>query len=144
MDVAEFVRGGVDLWNRRDKDAFLARFDAHCEMRGPGGAVFRDRDGAELFWHGYQDAFPDNTITLRTAFGGSGSGAEEAVFDGTQTGVLLTAEGRQIQPTGRRVTIYYAAVYTYQGDRIATSHLYFDLGELLAQLDGRERLVDHR
>lgn len=134
MDVPEFIRDGVDRWNKRDKEAFLADFDAECEITGPGGMVLRGRDGAELFWHGYQDAFPDNRITLRAAFGAADAGAEEAIFEGTQTGVLLTGDGGRIEPTGRRVAVSYAAVYGYRGDRIASSHLYFDQVELLAQL----------
>ncbi|MCD2196708.1 ester cyclase [Actinomycetospora endophytica] len=137
MDVAEFIRDGVDVWNKRDKEAFLAEFDSDCEINAPGGVVLRGRDGAELFWHGYQDAFPDNHITLRTAFGASDRGAEEAVFEGTQTGVLLLADGSRIQPTGRLVRTSYSAVYQYRGDCIATSHLYFDRAELLAQLGVR-------
>jgi predicted ester cyclase len=137
MDVAEFIRVGADKWNKRDKQSFLADFGGNCEITGPGGLVLRGRDGAELFWQGYQDAFPDNHIAVRTAFGIAGNGAEEAVFKGTHTGVLLKPDGRQIRPTGRTTKTSFSAIYTYRDDHIATFRLYFDQIELFAQLGVR-------
>lgn len=137
MDVAEFMRDVVDTWNKRDKDAFLADFDDDCEITGPGGLVLRGRDGAELFWHGYQDAFPDNHITVRAAFGTEDRGAMEAVFEGTQAGVLLRADGSQVQPTGRTTRTGYAVMYTFRDERITTFHLHFDQVELFGQLGVR-------
>lgn len=134
MDTSEFIRNNIDSWNKRDKDAFLADFDTNCEITGPGGMVLRGRDGAELFWHTYQDAFPNNHMTVHTLFGTADSGAVEAVFEGAHTGVLRGADGSHIPPTGRTTKTSYAVVYTFHKELIKTAHLYYDQFELFAQL----------
>jgi predicted ester cyclase len=137
MDTTGLVRTGVGHWNRRDKDAFLTDFDPRCEITGPGGLVLRGRDGAELFWHIHQDAFPDNHITVRAVLETTNAVTIEATFEGTHTGVLRRVNGSQVAATGRLARITYAAVHTYRHKRIATLHLYFDQAELLAQLGVR-------
>ncbi|HZD15193.1 MAG TPA: nuclear transport factor 2 family protein [Pseudonocardiaceae bacterium] len=134
MDTNELIRTGVSDWNRRDKDAFLTNFDPSCEITGPGGLMLRGRDGAELFWHIYQDAFPDNHITVRAIVGTADAATVEAVFEGTHAAALRRVDGSQVVMTGRTARITYAAVHTYRNKQITTLHLYFDQTELLAQL----------
>lgn len=62
MDTTELVEVAVNTWNARDNDGFAALFDEDCEITIPGGVVLRGAEGAQMFWHGYHNAFPDNQV----------------------------------------------------------------------------------
>ncbi len=100
INTSTFIRNGIDNWNMRNKDAFLADFESDCEITGPGGLILSGRDGAELFWHAYQDAFPDNQVTVLAVLADADAGVEEATFEGTHTGVLRGSDGSQIPASG--------------------------------------------
>ncbi len=91
-------------------------------------------EGSEAFWHAWQDAFPDNRVTLRAAFGTDDAGVEEGVFAGTHTEVLRSADGTELPPQGRSVSVPYVMVYGFRAGRVLSVHVYFDQVELLAQL----------
>lgn len=132
--TAKLIETGVAAWNAKDEEAFLALYADDCVITLPGGVVLQGRDGVQMFWHGYQDAFPDNRVVLRTAFGTDDEGTEEAVFEGTHTAPLLAGDGSQVLATGRSVASPFAAVYTIHAGKIVRSRLYFDQAELLTQL----------
>jgi predicted ester cyclase len=134
MLISKLIDIGVDHWNRREKDSFLADFDPRCEITGPSGLVLRGHDGAELLWHIYHDAFPDNRVTVQAVLETTDRVTVEGIFEGTHTGILRRVDGSQVAISGRAARIRYAAVHTYRHRRITTLHLYFDEGELFAQL----------
>ncbi len=134
MDAKSLVQKAYDDWNNRDKDAFLARFAEGSKMTTPGGLMLSGRDGVEMFWETYQGAAPDNQAIIRNLFSADNQAGVEATFEGTHTGVLHGADGRQIPPTGRHISVPLVEFYTFHGDEIATLHVYYDQVDLLTQL----------
>jgi hypothetical protein len=134
MDAKKIIETAIDAWNARDARAFADAYDPECEITAPGGLVLRGAEGVEQFWHGYQDSFPDNRVVAHTVFGAADEGVQEAVFEGTHTGMLRGADGTEIPPTNRRVAVPFVGTYTMRGERVASYHLYFDQVELLTQL----------
>jgi predicted ester cyclase len=57
----------------------------------------------------------------------------EGTIAGTHSGTFQTPQGG-IPPTGNAVSLRYAAVKRFEGDRLVSEHLYFDQLELLQQL----------
>ena len=133
MSNQQIVESTITAWNARDEQAFVAAFDADCEITIPG-LVLRGTDGAAAFWHGYQDSFPDNVIRARLVFADGDAVAEEAVFEGTHTGPLPTPDGGEIAPTGNTVATPFVLLYTLADGRITSMRLYFDQVEMLTRL----------
>jgi len=133
MDTREFIDRGTVVWNNRDRDGFLALCDENTEMTGPGGLSGRGIGFAAAFWSGWQDAFPDNHITIGTIVSEGSEGAEESVFEGTHTGVLSGPAG-EIAPTHRRVSMPFVGLHTVRNDKWVSFRVYFDQVELLTQL----------
>ena len=134
MDATEVIRKGFDYWNKKDKGSFLADFTASSEIIAPGGLILRGLEGAEMFWDGWQSAFPDNQLTLRAIFGTGDQVAVEATFEGTHTGTLNAPDGSQVPPTGKHLAVPYVEIYTVHDGKIVANHVYFDQVELLTQL----------
>jgi predicted ester cyclase len=135
MDATEIIRTTYDYWNKKDKDSFLTDHTESSQITAPGGLVLRGLAGAEMFWEGWQSAFPDNHLTIRAIFGAGDQVAVEATFEGTHTGTLHAPDGSQIPPTGEHVSAPYVEIFTVRNDKIATDHLYFDQVDLLTQLN---------
>jgi predicted ester cyclase len=59
---------------------------------------------------------------------------EESVFEGTNSGPLQGPDGTQIPATGLRASVPFSGIHTVQGDKIASTRLYFDQVDMLTQL----------
>ncbi len=134
MDAANLITDWARAWNERDDAAFAARCDEDVEITSPGGVQLHGADGIRQFWAVYQDAFPDNRIVLGAVYGTGEHGTQEAVFEGTHTGVLHAPDGSEIPPTGRRVSVPFVGLHTFRDGRIVSYRLYFDQTGLLTQL----------
>ena len=134
MDATEIIRASYDDWNNKDKASFVSHFTERSEITASGGLVFNGLARVEMFWDGWQIAFPDNHLTIRALFGSGDQVAVEATFEGTHTGPLPGPDGSEIPATGKHVSAPYADFFTVHGDKIAINHLYYDQLELLIQL----------
>jgi predicted ester cyclase len=137
MDATEIIRSSYDYWNKKDKNSFLSHYTESSEITTSGGLVLRGLQGAEMFWDGWQIAFPDSHLTIRALFGSGDQVAVEATFDGSHSGPLHAPDGSQIPPTGQHVSAPYAEFFTVHDGKIAIDHLYYDQLELLTQLSLR-------
>jgi ketosteroid isomerase-like protein len=64
---AATVRRGIDAWNRRDLESFLATHSPDVEFdwsrsRGPLQGVYGGRDGLEALWNEFYSAFTEVRI----------------------------------------------------------------------------------
>jgi steroid delta-isomerase-like uncharacterized protein len=134
VDPVKIVAAVIDAWNDKDEQAFADLFGPDAEITGPGGMQLRGAEGVTMFWHGYQDAFPDNQVVVRAMFGAGEQAALEATFEGTHTAPLVGVDGTEIPATGRRVSVPFSAVCALRDGRITAYHLYFDQVEMLTQL----------
>lgn len=86
-----------------------------------------------MFWSVWQDAFPDNQVTIRVAVVEGEEAMQEAVFSGTHTQVLRSPSG-EIAPTNKSVSVPYVLALTARGGKWSGFRLYFDQVEMMTQL----------
>jgi predicted ester cyclase len=134
MSIKNVVDAEFETWNVKDLHGWLGLHANTAHLVAPGGVVLDGLDGARTFWHGFQDAFPDNRVLLHRLIDGGDDAAVEATFEGTHTGVLAGADGTCIEATGSRVSVPFVSVYRCEHGRISGHRLYFDQLELLGQL----------
>ena len=130
----EVVDRGLKAWRARDADAFAACYAPDAVISAPGGAELRGPDGARAFMDMWNEAFPDNDLTIS---GEDQCGSvlwQVGTFHGTHTGNLHTPDGQVIPPTGRSVSASYADRFVVEGDVVTSETLFFDRMELLTQL----------
>ena len=133
-DIRSLIERDIELWNTKDKDAWLAGMDLHrLEATMPGGMRLTGRDAADALWNTYQVAFPDNRLEIISIHTDARGGVHEGRATGTHTGVLRGPQG-EIQPTGKPATLDFCGVYEFEEGKITSFHLYFDQMEMLSQL----------
>ena len=133
-DTRSLIERGIEVWNARDRDGWLALADLHrMELEAPGGVRLLGRDAAEALWATWNEAFPDNRLNTVAVHADDRGGVEEGRFTGTHSGTLHSAAG-DIPATGRAVDARYCGVYEFDEGKFTSFHLYFDQADLLAQL----------
>jgi ketosteroid isomerase-like protein len=134
MDDLQLIRDELVAWNDKDLDGWLALYSEKVVFTNPGGLVLEGRQGAPMFWTGYQDGFPDNRVAERRLFGQDGQVLFEGTFEGTHTGPLPSPDGQMIDPTGKPVRVPFCGIYVIENGVITGHILYFDQMEMLTQL----------
>lgn len=134
MGAQEIVDRGLQAWRARDADTFAGLYADDATISAPGGAVLRGQEGARQFMSMWNEAFPDNEVTIEHEYIAGTVAIQEGVFTGTHSGTLNTPDGQSIPATGRSLRAAYADVFETDGDRINSERLYFDQVELLTQL----------
>ena len=133
-DPSEVAERGLQAWRSRDVEAFAATFAEDSTLTAPGGMQLQGRDGARQFYGVWNDAAPDNEVTIERRHSCGSVVVEQGVFSGTHTGNLATPDGQAIPATGRSLSVPYVEVFDIDGDHVAATRLYFDQVELLMQL----------
>jgi predicted ester cyclase len=134
MDPWKLFERMIDAWNAHDGDGFVATFAEDCEVSSPvltghGHEVVRQ------FWELYDWAFPDYHVITHRIVVESDTVVEESTFQGTHTGPLHPTDGSEdIPPTGARVEVPYAAIYTVRSDKLVSSRMYWDQMAIMSQL----------
>jgi len=133
-DTRSLVERDVELWNARDREAWLAGLDLfRLVVQMPGGPQLTGREAAETFWSTWQEAFPDNRLETIAIHADDRGGVHEFRATGTHAGPLRGPAG-EIAPTGRTADMRVCGVYEFDEGKITSFHLYFDQAELLRQL----------
>jgi steroid delta-isomerase-like uncharacterized protein len=133
-DTRSMIAHGIELWNTRDREGWLATADLRrLELEAPGGVRLRGREAAEMMWATWNEAFPDNRLETVTIHADDRGGVYEGRFIGTHTGTLRIPAGG-IPPTGRILDVRFCNVFEFQDGKVTSSHVYFDQAELLSQL----------
>jgi steroid delta-isomerase-like uncharacterized protein len=133
VDPKEVVQRHVDAWNARDFESFVEGYTDDCEVTGPG-FTFKGQQGIRDFWAAFNGPYPDNRVLVHRLVAEGSTVIEEATFQGTHTGSMTAPDGREIPPTNRPVALGFADVHTLRGELIASSRIYLDQLDLLAQL----------
>jgi steroid delta-isomerase-like uncharacterized protein len=133
-DPSEVAERGLQAWRSRDVEAFAATFADGATLTAPGGMQLQGRDGARQFYAVWNEAVPDNEVTIERRHGCGSVVVEQGVFSGTHTGNLTTPDGQVIPATGRSLSVPYVEVFDMESDHVASTRLYFDQVELLTQL----------
>lgn len=110
------------------------------EWTAPGGVVLHGPDQVMTFFAAYFQSFPDARYELNRHAGTETTAGFDATLTGTHLGVLATPGG-DIPPTGRSVTLPFAAVFTLRDGRIWRKSIFFDVLGLLLELEVAGQLL---
>jgi steroid delta-isomerase-like uncharacterized protein len=138
VDSKELFQRSTDAWNAHDLEGFSATYTEDCELTAPGFSG-KGHQGLREFWSSYMEAFPDNQVRVLLVIAQGNNLVEESVFEGTNSGPLHNPDGTKSPATGQRVSTPFAGVYTVEGERIASTRLYFDQVDMLTQLGAMPR-----
>jgi len=133
MSVREAYQRLHDAFKNKDEAGLRAATARDVEFSMPGMAVTGADayiEMARVWW----DAFPDLSMSVRSVCVDGDIAVEEGVFSGTHTGPMPSPDGQLIPPTGRRVEIAYADVFTVRDDVVTGDRLYMDRLLMLEQL----------
>jgi steroid delta-isomerase-like uncharacterized protein len=133
-DPSDVAERGLQAWRSRDAEAFAGVFAESASLTAPGGMELHGRDGAREFYRMWNEAMPDNEVTIERRHACGSVVVEQGVFSGTHTGNLATPDGQVIPATGRSASVPYVEVFDMENDQVASTRLYFDQVELLVQL----------
>ena len=83
-------------------------------------------------------AFPDGVGTVTSAIASGNKAALEVTWTGTHTGPLGTAAGT-ISASGKHQQTPTALFFAFEGEKIKSSHHYFDSMTLLKQIGAQPK-----
>jgi len=132
-DLIEVARRHDDAFNSQDADGRAAIEAPDIDFVMPGGMTLRGHEQVMQVVRAFWDALPDAKITAVDVVAVGNVVVAEGTIAGTHSGTFQTPQGG-IPPTGNPVSLRYAAVKRFEGDRLVSEHLYFDQLELLQQL----------
>jgi steroid delta-isomerase-like uncharacterized protein len=127
----QIVREHMDAENRLDFDAALATF-AHprYELVGLGRVIDGSEAVAEYFVTS-RTPFPDQRNELIALHHTDDAVVVEFWLLGTHLGPL-----GDLAPTGRAFRVQMAAFFVFDGDGLVCERVYFNPGDILAQITG--------
>jgi steroid delta-isomerase-like uncharacterized protein len=132
-DVIDLARRHDDAFNSQDADGRGAIEADDIEFVMPGGMTVRGHENVMQVVRAFWEALPDGRITPDDLFAAGDVVVAEGTLAGTHSGTFRTPNG-EIPATGNAVTLRYAAVKRFRGERLVSEHLYFDQLEFLQQL----------
>jgi heme-degrading monooxygenase HmoA/ketosteroid isomerase-like protein len=133
-DTRSLIERDIELWNARDREAWMAGLDLdRLEVQLPGRSALTGREAADMTWNTYNEAFPDNRLEVIAIHADDRGGVHEGRATGTHTGILRGPAG-EIAATGKRADMRFTGVYEFEEGKITSFHLYFDQAELMSQL----------
>ena len=132
-DVIELARQHDDAFNSHDAGGRAAIEAPDIEFVMPGGMTLRGHEQVMQVVQAFWDALPDANITAVDLVAAGNVVVAEGTIAGTHNGAFRTPQG-EIPRSGNPVSLRYAAVKRFAGDRLVSEHLYFDQLEFLQQL----------
>ncbi|MDL5159972.1 ester cyclase [Actinomycetospora termitidis] len=124
---------GADAWNAHDLDAFLALYSEDCALVTPAGDG-KGHQAVRDFWDETMTAFPDSRLTDVRITSAGDEVFEEGVVVGTNTGPSRAPDGSPIPPTGRSVSLPYAAFHRVADGKVVASRFYWDQLGMIGQM----------
>ena len=123
------IREHMESENRLDFDVTIATFDhPRYELVGTG-QVFDGEEQVRKYYAASRAAFPDQRNEIHSLRHADDAVVVEFDLLGTHLGNFGGFE-----PTGRTFRCRMAAIFEFDGDRIACERIYFDSGTILRQL----------
>jgi predicted ester cyclase len=132
--MGDLIELTTTTWNDRDRAGWRDCYGADAEMVAPGVVAGSGPEALLAFWDETMEAFPDNRITVARVVAQGDLLVEESRMDATNTGPIAGPDGTPIPATGRTLSLAFAGVHRVDGDRIVSSHFYWDMFDMLGQL----------
>ena len=131
-DPETLARQNLALTDEKDWSTREGVFTDDCEFVTPNGTL-RGPAATTAYSRPYMDAFTVTSHRVDVVVSTADAVAVEGVWTGTHTAPLATPAG-DIPATGRTVELPFAMTVRVDGDRIRSTHLYYDQLGFLAQL----------
>ncbi|MEU8054741.1 ester cyclase [Microbispora bryophytorum] len=134
VDKWKIKRGLADAINDHDLHRILDCFTPDAILVSPVGLA-EGREEVEWVFEQFFKGFPDLHLNVwYEATETDDPMVVEWTGTGTHTGPFLLPDGRELQATGRRITVRGTCSSFVEHDRITTHREYYDQFELFAQL----------
>ena len=133
MTTREVFERGTDTFNAHDVDGFAAVLADDVAFAAPGAVRGEGKTACVGFYAGWFAAFPDAHVEVNAIHFVNDIAVEEGTFTGTHEGILHIP-GRDIPPTGRRVSLDYIQVIRLRDGKHVSFNLMFDRLLMLEQL----------
>jgi predicted ester cyclase len=129
---AQRLQAYLNAIDTHDRGAIFDTYADDVEIRAPGTEL--DGRAAATAWIDvFLRGFPDLHHDILEAFEADNQIAAEIRFTGSHTGPLASPSG-DIAATGKTVTLDYADIQRFAGERLQSEHVYFDQTAFLTQL----------
>ena len=132
MDRKSVARLALELTDRHDLAGREGLMTEDATFTIPGQPPL-DRAGSSAFSRPMLAAFPDGRHQIDLVIEDGDHVLVEGVWLATHTEPLATPDG-EVPATGRPVTLPFAMVVTFDGDRAKSLRIYFDQLAFLGQL----------
>lgn len=134
MSIKELVEANFVAFNDKDlKTAMSMVADGAVLLDVPSGEVLYGPDGLASYQTGWQAAFSDARTEITAIVISGNRAAIEFVGRGTHDGVFSTPMG-DIQPTGRKVEVQFAAIWEFENEKLTGTRTYYDTATFARQL----------
>ncbi|ETK36668.1 ester cyclase [Microbispora sp. ATCC PTA-5024] len=134
VDKWEIKRRLADAINDHDVPRMLDLFTENAVFVSPVGLA-EGREQIAWIFEQFFKGFPDLHLTVwYEATGTDNPLVVEWTGTGTQTGPFLLPDGRELEPTGRRITLRGTCASFIENGKVVTHREYFDQLELYTQL----------
>src|SRR6266852_8778291 len=114
-------------------DAEDELFSPDVETIDPGAGTLRGLPAFKMYEEGFQRAFPDGKLVLKSAIEAGNKVAVEGAYTGTHTGPLRGPKG-EIPPTNRPLNLEFSDLFEIDGSRITRHRIYYDQVQFMSQL----------
>ena len=127
-----------DAWNAQDMATFGKRHRKEVVVRWPGKPPTNGIDAHQQEAIDFFKTFPDQHLVnrpYRVFFASGDWTCSIAHFTGTMTGPMQGADGKMIQPTGKRFDVDFCTVAHWDKDgQIMEENLFYDLVTFMKQI----------
>jgi steroid delta-isomerase-like uncharacterized protein len=136
MDANKIIQKNNDAWNRHDADAVAATYAEGATYSHPRAGENLTGEAIRKFLKAVWLAYPDASVEIISA-GDTGGGlvATQWVMHATNTGTLPDGT----PATGRTVALRGASFAQFEGDKIRSERVYFDMHNLFEQLGLKQK-----
>ena len=122
----------IDLIDGKDFTSLPGVLTADCVFAHPAATV-RGRDAVAEFLRVMGEPFPGSRHDLSSVIPAGDTVILEGTWTGTQERPLTTPQG-ELPPSGRTVSVPFAALARIRGHRIESVHVYCDQLAFMTQL----------
>jgi steroid delta-isomerase-like uncharacterized protein len=132
-DLLAHAKSVVDAFNNDDWDTTRELWGDSTYNEIGTQRSLRGGDAIVEALQGWKSAMPDVRGTVKSAVQGDERVVLEVVWEGTQTGEMVTDQGT-IPPSGKRQRTPSAFVFDYENGKLRESRHYFDMLSFLQQI----------
>jgi steroid delta-isomerase-like uncharacterized protein len=131
VNAIEVAQNNFNSWNRHDVDAVVATYAEGATYSHPRAGENLTGEAIRKFLKAVWVAYPDASVEIiSTGDTGGGLVATQWVMHATNTGTLPDGT----PATGRSVALRGASFAQFEGDKIRSERVYFDMHNLFEQL----------